>query len=542
MGQLINEFDNNNYINEVKIGGIPSITKEKNKIIISQLEKNICKIYTKNDQVATGFYCKIQFPDQFHLFPALITNNHVINKQSLIMDKNIKITIDDDNINKNIKINNSRKTFIDEEIDITIIEIKPELDEINNFLEIDENIYDNNYEKIYENKEIYILQYQDGQKSSFSLGTVKRIYEKNIQHICSTEFCSSGSPILNLSNYKVIGVHKRRTNFNYNEGTFIKFVIDEFNKINNLNNNIKENDIFYQDNFIVFNNRYIKTQYKNDKSDSNYNNNQFNSNSKIIVDEEINKIFQKYPPLNDKIPVELKPMVEFENGEIYYGEWEKNGNIRHGRGIQILKDGTRYEGYWKGDKANIRGKLIYSDGGIYEGELENDKPNGYGVYIHCDGHKYEGFWKEDKQEGKGKEIWPDGASFEGDYKQGKKSGFGKFKWADGSVYEGQFENNNINGKGTYIFNDKRQYKGNWKNNKFEGYGIFTWPDGRKYEGDYKDDKKNGFGIFECPNGKKYKGYLLNGKQHGEGELFNNKTKVWRKGLFQNGKIIKWIDD
>ena len=49
-------------------------------------------------------------------------------------------------------------------------------------------------------------------------------------HTCSTEFGSSGSPILLLSNYRVIGVHKRKTPFNFNEGAFIKYPIEEFKK------------------------------------------------------------------------------------------------------------------------------------------------------------------------------------------------------------------------------------------------------------------------------------------------------------------------
>ena len=44
---------------------------------------------------------------------------------------------------------------------------------------------------------------------------------------------SSGSSILNLSNYKIIGVHKGGTNYNFNEGIFIKCIIDNFNRFNN---------------------------------------------------------------------------------------------------------------------------------------------------------------------------------------------------------------------------------------------------------------------------------------------------------------------
>ncbi len=261
-----------------------------------------------------------------------------------------------------------------------------------------------------------------------------------------------------------------------------------------------------------------------------------------ISEDDIQKLFQKYPPLNDGEPVELKQCVEYENKAIYYGEWSKNNNRRYGRGIQIWSDGSKYEGYWKDDKANVRGKLVHSDGDVYEGEWLDDKAHGFGVYTHIDGAQYEGFWKEDKQEGKGKEKWPDGASYEGEYKQGKKSGYGKFNWSDGSKYEGNFEDNNINGKGTYTWGDQRKYVGDWKNNKMDGHGIFTWPDGRRYEGEYKDDKKDGYGLFEWADGKKYRGEWLNGKQNGEGEFYDDQNNTWRKCLVKNGKRVKWLDD
>jgi hypothetical protein len=44
-------------------------------------------------------------------------------------------------------------------------------------------------------------------------------------------------------------------------------------------------------------------------------------------------------------------------------------NTRDGMGIQIWPDGSKYEGYWKADKANGRGRLIHADGDVYEGIL-----------------------------------------------------------------------------------------------------------------------------------------------------------------------------
>ena len=67
--------------------------------------------------------------------------------------------------------------------------------------------------------------------------------------------------------------------------------------------------------------------------------------------------------------VNLLESVEYENQAVYYGEWSQETKQRHGRGIQVWIDGSRYEGYWMKDKANKRGKLTHSDGDIYEGML-----------------------------------------------------------------------------------------------------------------------------------------------------------------------------
>jgi len=77
--------------------------------------------------------------------------------------------------------------------------------------------------------------------------------------------------------------------------------------------------------------------------------------------------------------------------------------------------------------------------------------------------------------------------------------------------------------------------------KWMGKGKFVWPDGREYIGYYKNDKKEGHGIFTWPDGRKYDGNWKNGRQDGEGQFYNPKIKKWKKGIWKEGRRIKWAD-
>ena len=100
-----------------------------------------------------------------------------------------------------------------------------------------------------------------------SYGILKTILEDekhNFKHYCCTKYGSSGSPVLNLSNNKIIGIHKKTiVDKQFNIGVFLSNPINEFknkykqqkelyeyekinkinkiHKINNINiNNLKE--------------------------------------------------------------------------------------------------------------------------------------------------------------------------------------------------------------------------------------------------------------------------------------------------------------
>ena len=105
----------------------------------------------------------------------LITNNHVLNEKDLEINNTIKITLEDDKIEKNILINKFRLKYTNPDLDVTIIQIKPE-DQIEAFLDIDENVFNKDYTKIYKkDTSIYLLQYPEGVFASYAVGSIKKI-------------------------------------------------------------------------------------------------------------------------------------------------------------------------------------------------------------------------------------------------------------------------------------------------------------------------------------------------------------------------------
>ena len=220
-------------IQEKKLTNYPDlVTIEGTNKILNQMKNCIAKIYNGNN--GTGFFSHIPYNNGKS--PAFTTNYHVINKQSILQKHVIKLGINDDSNDIDINLDiNSRKIYLDEKYDLTIIEIK-EIDKVNNnsFLELDNNLLKENSNEIYKiDNSIYIIQYPKLDKASVSYGIIKEFDGFKINHVCSTESGSSGSPILNLKTNKVIGIHNCSfKGSNFNGGIFLKEPIDKI-KVNN---------------------------------------------------------------------------------------------------------------------------------------------------------------------------------------------------------------------------------------------------------------------------------------------------------------------
>ena len=213
---------------------------------LKYMKSKICRISAEK-KIGTGFFCKIKYNNE--LVPVLMTNYHIISDDYL--EKKKKITIYVNDIAKIIKTNKRRKLYSNKsEYDIMIIKLSED-DELNNdFLEIAPNIYEKNWEDIYKNEMIYVLHFPQmkGATISSSEFGIEKKDEYTIMHKCNTEEGSSGGPIINAMNNKVLGIHKggiKSINGNQiNIGTLLKYPL---NKLNDKNNIIKEEIIIEDD-------------------------------------------------------------------------------------------------------------------------------------------------------------------------------------------------------------------------------------------------------------------------------------------------------
>ena len=51
----------------------------------------------------------------------------------------------------------------------------------------------------------------------------------------------------------------------------------------------------------------------------------------------------------------------------YKGQWLKGTQIRDGLGIQLMADGSKYEGTWKNNIYHGKGRMTHANGDIYQG-------------------------------------------------------------------------------------------------------------------------------------------------------------------------------
>ena len=225
-----------------------------NKILKDKCRRNICRIeynIGRKTFYGTGFFCKIDYINNTKM-PVLITCEHVLNDYDFENYEFLNVTyFSNEEIFSPIIYLKNKRIFRDNDSDIIIIEIndKDEGLDIYSFLEIDNSINMENPQLI--NKKVYLYHYPKGNEDEYySQGYITNMYNEDEDNYFVTKLSTlpgtSGAPIINYENDRVIGIHKAKYKYdkNYGIGILIKNGIQKFINKEKINNNIPYKDLY----------------------------------------------------------------------------------------------------------------------------------------------------------------------------------------------------------------------------------------------------------------------------------------------------------
>jgi len=196
---------------------LKSVTKECHEKILDQLNNSICIIKEKDGNKDLGLFCNIKYKNE-NIY-VLLKNNHMNNDDYLD-----KITVSINNKDKILEIEDI--IYKSEDYNISMIKIKERDDSIK-YLEIEEDLFEKESEMYYNNESIYVIQYDNIKDLSISYGILKEINNNEIKYICNTNSKHQFNPIFNLTNNRLIGMHKNKGKY-FNNGISFKTIIKDY--------------------------------------------------------------------------------------------------------------------------------------------------------------------------------------------------------------------------------------------------------------------------------------------------------------------------
>lgn len=171
---------------------------------------------------------------------------------------------------------------------------------------------------------------------------------------------------------------------------------------------------------------------------------------------------------------------EFNNGDIYEGEWTDN-NI-NGTGKYTFADNAVLKGIFL-NNVFISGTYTYTNKkGTFIITINNKKKTGEIKAKLSRGDIYKGKVKKGKFSGTCSITYYDGDKYKGKVYKNKKSGQGKYTWTEGDRYIGKWENDKMSGTGKYYYNNTKYpyLKGQFKKNKPCGNCVYYKNQNKKY--------------------------------------------------------------
>ena len=151
------------------------VKKDCMEIILNQINNSICWINQEKEKNEMGFFINFKYNNKE--IPVLLTKYNIIDEYK---DKTLNITLN--NKTKILKI--GEKRYINKDYNIAIFEIYRDKNNDIQFLEIDDNLFKNNFETYYYNESIYIIQNNNKKDISISFGKIEGIVNEKINYSC----------------------------------------------------------------------------------------------------------------------------------------------------------------------------------------------------------------------------------------------------------------------------------------------------------------------------------------------------------------------
>ena len=191
------------------------VTKNITQKILDQMNNSFYVIKQNNKNYNIGCFSHIKNDNE--IFPVLIINNYLKNKD-LKNTRVIKINNKEENIELTDIIYKNQKH------NITIVVIKENNNDIK-YIDMDEGLFENEYEVNFCKESIYAIQYNYDMKDiQVSYGMINN--NDDNEFFYSANIKSEYSFIFNLSNNKLIGIHENKSKY-YNKGIFFNYIINE---------------------------------------------------------------------------------------------------------------------------------------------------------------------------------------------------------------------------------------------------------------------------------------------------------------------------
>ena len=195
-----------------------------------KIKKKICKLLLTDDKECYGLFINIS-----QSLKALLININL--KNTSILGQTNKIKLISNNNEQEIDLNN-RVIYSFENSNISLIEILPEIDNFDNYFEY-EDYYD--LSRLTFNESICIYNNKLNIHNNIIYGILKQKEDncRGFCYLCQNNNIEKSSPILNLLNNKIIGIHEKANNTELNIGYYINNFIEKFQKekIFSVNNN-----------------------------------------------------------------------------------------------------------------------------------------------------------------------------------------------------------------------------------------------------------------------------------------------------------------